>query len=239
MTYVEGFVAAVPNQNKEAFRAQAEELAPLFKECGVVRQVECWGDDVPHGKLTDFYSAVQAKEDETIVFAWFEYPDKATRLAAQEKMRSDPRMQPRDDNPFDGKRMIFGGFAPIVDVAAGGAANYVDGYVLPVPEEKKDAYLAMARKASGKFIEFGAVRVMEAWGDDVPDGQVTDYRRAVKAEPGEGIVYSWVEWPDKATRDKGWERMMADPEMGPDMDMPFDGKRMFWGGFVPLIDTAA
>ena len=154
-------------------------------------------------------------------------------------MRTDPRMQPREDNPFDGKRMIFGGFDTIVDARADGATNYVDGYVLPVPEDRKDAYLAMAQKASGKFREYGAVRVVEAWGDDLPEGQVTDYQRAVKAEPGEGIIYSWVEWPDKETRDKGWERMMSDPDMQPDGEMPFDGKRMFWGGFRPLVDTAA
>jgi uncharacterized protein YbaA (DUF1428 family) len=236
MTYVEGFVLAVPAENKEAFRRQAADLAPLFKECGVRRQVECWGDDVPHGKLTDFYGAVQAKEDETIVFAWFEYPDKATREAANEKMRTDPRMQPTGDSPFDGQRMIFGGFDAIVDERAGGATGYVDGYLLPVPEGKKDAYRAMAQQAAGKFREFGAVRVVEAWGDDVPEGQVTDYQRAVKAEDGEGIIYSYVEWPDKATRDKGWERMMSDPDMQPDGDIPFDGKRMFWGGFRPIID---
>ena len=240
MTYIEGFVLAVPAGNREAFRSQAAGLAPLLKECGVRRQVECWGDDVPRGKLTDFYGAVQAKEDETVVFAWFEYPDKATRDAANEKMRTDPRMQPTGDAPFDGKRMIFGGFDSIVDERADGTSSYVDGYVLPVPEGKKDAYRAMASKAAGKFRDYGAVRVVEAWGDDVPEGQVTDYQRAVKAEAGEGIIFSWVEWPDKETRDKGWEKMMSDPDMQPpEGGMPFDGKRMFWGGFRPVIDTAA
>ena len=81
--------------------------------------------------------------------------------------------------------------------------------------------------------------MVEAWGDDVPEGKVTDYQRAVKAEDGEGIIFSWVEWPDKETRDKGWEKMMSDPGMQPDGEMPFDGKRMFWGGFRPLVDTAA
>ena len=239
MTYVEGFVAAVPNENKEAFREQAAGLAPLFRECGVQRQVECWGDDVPRGKLTDFYGAVQAKEDETVVFAWFEYPDKATRDAANEKMRTDPRMQPTGDSPFDGKRMIFGGFDAIVDERADGATGYVDGYLLPVPEGKKEAYRALAQKVAGKFTDYGAVRVVEAWGDDVPEGKVTDYQRAVKAQDGEGIIYSYVEWPDKETRDKGWASLMADPDMQGDHEMPFDGKRMFWGGFRPLVDTAA
>ncbi|MGE0179533.1 MAG: DUF1428 domain-containing protein [Sphingomonas sp.] len=132
--------------------------------------------------------------------------------------------------------MIYGGFQSIVDERQDGTTGYVDGYLLPVPEDRKEDYRAMAAKAAGKFKDYGAVRVVEAWGDDVPEGKVTDYQRAVKAEAGEGIIYSYVEWPDKETRDKGWERMMADPDMQPDGDMPFDGKRMFWGGFRPIID---
>jgi len=237
MTYVEGFVVAVPTEKKEAYRQHAAEALPLFKEFGVKRMVESWGDDVPHGKVTDFYGAVQAKEDETIVFSWFEYPDRAARDAANEKMMSDPRMQNMGDNmPFDGKRMIIGGFDSIVDERGEGETGYVDGYLLPVPEGKKEAYRAMAQKAAGKFKSYGAVRVVEAWGDDVPEGKVTDYQRAVKAEDGEGIIYSYVEWPDKETRDKGWETMMSDPDMQPDGEMPFDGQRMFWGGFRPMID---
>jgi len=239
MTYVEGFVAAVPTENKEVYRKHAAEALPLFKEFGVRRMVENWGDDVPKGKVTDFYGAVQAKDDETIVFSWFEYPDKATRDAASEKMMNDPRMKDMmgEAMPFDAKRMIYGGFDSIVDERAEGATGYVDGYLLPVPEGKKEDYRAMAQKAAGKFKEYGAVRVVEAWGDDVPEGKVTDYQRAVKAEDGEGIIYSYVEWPDKETRDAGWQKMMSDPDMQPDGDMPFDGKRMFWGGFRPIIDA--
>lgn len=117
MTYVEGFVAAVPTANKDAYTRHAQEALPLFKEYGVTRMVENWGDDVPRGKLTDFYGAVQAKDDETIVFSWFEYPDKATRDAAGKKMMADPRMEQMGANmPFDGKRMIFGGFTPVVEL---------------------------------------------------------------------------------------------------------------------------
>lgn len=93
MTYVEGFVVAVPTANKEAYRKHAAEAAPLFKEFGVARMVECWGDDVPDGKVNDFKGAVQAKPDETVVFSWFEYPDKATRDAANEKMMSAPPIE--------------------------------------------------------------------------------------------------------------------------------------------------
>lgn len=240
MTYVEGFVAAVPTANKEAYRKHATDAVPLFKEFGATRMVEAWGDDVPDGKVTDFKGSVQAKDDETVVFSWLEYPDKATRDAANEKIRNDPRMKDMGASmPFDGQRMIFGGFDSFVDEAAGQRGGYVDGFVLPVPDGKKAAYNDMASKAAANFKKYGAVRVVEAWGDDVPDGKVTDFKRSVKAEPGENVVYSWIEWPDKETRDAGWKQMMEDPDMKPPEDMPFDGMRMFWGGFRPLLDTEA
>ncbi|MDC0713992.1 DUF1428 family protein [Stigmatella sp. ncwal1] len=117
MKYVEGFVAAVPAANKEKYRQHAAEAATLFKEFGVTRMVECWGDDVPEGKLTDFRRAVKAEEGEVVVFSWFEYPSKEARDAANERMHNDPRMKAMGSQmPFDGKRMIFGGFVPILDV---------------------------------------------------------------------------------------------------------------------------
>jgi uncharacterized protein YbaA (DUF1428 family) len=244
MTYVEGFVAAVPTANKDEYLKHAKEAWGLIREGGVVRMVESWGDDVPKGTTTDFYGAVQARDDETVVFSWFEYPDKAARDAANAKMMADPRMEEMSKSmPFDGKRMIYGGFDAFVDERAEGragpsttlGAGYVDGYILPVPAAKRDAYAAMAREMAGKFRDWGALRVVEAWGDDVPDGKVTDYKRAVKAADGEGVVYSYVEWPDKAARDAAWAKMMADESMK-DQEMPFDGKRMFWGGFQPILD---
>src|SRR5687768_18414036 len=93
MPYIEGFVVAVPTANMDAYRKHAAEAAPIFREFGVTRMVEAWGDDVPHGKTTDFYGAVQAKDDESVVFSWFEYPSRAARDAANEKMMSDPRMK--------------------------------------------------------------------------------------------------------------------------------------------------
>jgi uncharacterized protein YbaA (DUF1428 family) len=239
MTYVDGFVLAVPTANKEEYRQHAAGAAPLFKEFGVKRMVETWGDDVPEGKVTDFRKAVQAKDDETVVFSWFEYADKAARNAANEKMMSDPRMKEMGESmPFDGKRMIMAGFESFVDEQAGGQAGYVDGYVLPVPQEKKDAYRKIAEGFAGKAKELGALRVVEAWGDDVPDGKVTDYKRAVKADDSENVVYSYIEWPDKEARDAAWAKIMDDPDMQPQGEMPFDGKRMFWGGFRPILDTA-
>jgi uncharacterized protein YbaA (DUF1428 family) len=241
MTYVEGFVVAVPTANKDKYREHASAAAPLFKELGATRMVESWADDVPDGKVTDFKKAVQAKEDETVVFSWFEYADRAARDAANQKMMSDPRMEAMGaDMPFDGKRMIMGGFESLIDEGIPGQGGYSDGFILPVPQDKKDAYRAMAQKAAAVFQEYGATRVVEAWGDDVPDGKVTDYRRAVKAQDGENVVYSWIEWPSKQTRDEGWGKVMADPRMQPTEEHKnmFDGQRMFWGGFQPILDTA-
>jgi uncharacterized protein YbaA (DUF1428 family) len=239
MTYVEGFVAAVPAANKEAYRRHAAEASVLFKEFGVTRMVECWGDDVPDGKVTDFKGAVKAKEDEIVVFSWFEYPSKAVREAANEKITSDPRMKEMGAAmPFDGKRMIYGGFAPIVDDAASGAMGYADGMLLAVPVANKETYREMAAKAAMVFKEHGASRVVEAWGDDVPNGKVTDFKGAVKAKSDEAVVYSWIEWPSKEVRDKGWKKIMADSRMQPDRNtMPFDGQRMIYGGFVPILDA--
>jgi uncharacterized protein YbaA (DUF1428 family) len=239
MTYVQGFVTAVPTANKEKYRKQASESATVFKEFGVKRMVEGWGDDVPKGKVTDFQGAVQAKDDETVVFSWMEFPDKATYDAANKKMMEDPRMKKMMENmPFDGKRMIYGGFESIVDEAVGGSSSYADGYLLPVPQGNKEAYRDIATKAAGVLKEYGATRIVEAWGDDVPDGQVTDFKRAVKAKSSENVVFSFVEWPDKATRDAAWPKIMEDERMKPDQDkMPFDGQRMFWGGFSSILDN--
>jgi uncharacterized protein YbaA (DUF1428 family) len=239
MTYVEGFVAAVPAANKEAYRKHAAEAAPLFKEFGATRVVEAWGDDVPDGKVTDFKRAVKAKDDEVVVIGWFEYPSKQVRDAANEKMRSDPRMKDMGASmPFDGQRMIFGGFASFVDDRAAGKMGYADGFLVPVPVDKKDAYRDVATKAAAIFKEHGATRVVEAWGDDVPDGKVTDYKGAVKATGDEKVVYSWIEWPSKEARDAGMKKTMEDPRMQPDMStMPFDGQRMVFGGFRPLLDA--
>lgn len=238
MTYVEGFVTAVPTAKRDAYIAHAKAALPMFKDLGATRMVETWGQDVPAGKVTDFARSVKATDDETVVFSWIEYPDKATRDAANARMMDDPRMEELSkDMPFDGQRMIFGGFAPIVDVAADGTRGYVDGYLVPVTTAKRDAYKVIADMFAAKAKALGAVRIVEAWADDVPDGQVTDFRRAVQARDNETVVFSFVIWPDRATRDAGWDAIMADPEMQPEGEMPFDGPRMIWGGFEPMLDA--
>jgi uncharacterized protein YbaA (DUF1428 family) len=115
MAYIDGFVIAVPTANKQKFIEHAKTFDPVFVEYGATRILECWGDDVPKGKQTDFQRAVQAKDDETVCFSWVEWPDKKTRDSAMEKIMKDPRMDPKDHPmPFDGMRMIFGGFEPVV-----------------------------------------------------------------------------------------------------------------------------
>jgi uncharacterized protein YbaA (DUF1428 family) len=121
MTYIDGFVTAVPNSNRQKFIDHAKLANGAFMDLGATRVLECWGDDVKSGKQTDFRRAVEAKEDETVVFSWIEWPDKKTRDAAMsrmdELMKTDDRMNPeKNPMPFDGKRMIFGGFAPVVEL---------------------------------------------------------------------------------------------------------------------------
>jgi uncharacterized protein YbaA (DUF1428 family) len=238
MTYFEGFIVPVPEANRDAYIKHATDFAPLVQEVGVKRMVEAWDSDVPEGKVTDFRKAVDAKPEEKVVFSFFEYPSKAERDAANEKFRSDPRMQEMGANmPFDGKRMIMGGFDAIVEEGNAGGA-YTDGFVVPVPEAKREDYRQLAAKMAKVFRQHGATRVIEAFGDDVSKGEVTDFYRAVKAEEGEGVVFSFIEWPDKQTRDTAWEKIMSDESLKPEGEMPFSGQRMFWGGFDKIIDTA-
>jgi uncharacterized protein YbaA (DUF1428 family) len=116
MTYVDGFVAAVPTANRETYLAHAETMAPLFKEHGALTVVECWGNDVPEGKLTSFSMAVKRGPDETVVFSWVTWPSKQARDEGWRKMMADPRMQPdKMTMPFDGARLIYGGFEQIIN----------------------------------------------------------------------------------------------------------------------------
>ena len=116
MTYVDGFVAAVPTTNREAYKKHAEAAAVVLKEHGALRVVECWGDDVPDGKITSFPMAVKLKDDETVVFSWIIWPSREVRDQVMQKVMADPRLQP-DTNPmpFDAKRLIYGGFEMIVE----------------------------------------------------------------------------------------------------------------------------
>jgi uncharacterized protein YbaA (DUF1428 family) len=122
--------------------------------------------------------------------------------------------------------------------------SYIDGFVIAVPKANKQKFIDHANNADSMFIEMGAIRVLECWADDVPDGTLTDFRKAVQATEDEDVIFSWIEWPDKETRDKSYAIMMDPDNKDPRMDMeknpmPFDGKRMIWGGFKPVVDMKA
>ena len=239
MAFFNGTVAAVPTANKSKYLDHAVTAWKIFSSYGAVRMVETWGVDVPKGKVTDFYGAVDAKEDEAIVFSWIEWPDRATSDAAWEKMMDDPAMAALDEMPFDGSRLIYGGFAPVYEGGTRDAAGYYQGFLLAVPEKNKLPYVEMADMGWKHFEKYSAIGMIEGWGEYVPKGKATDFYRATKAEDGEVPIFSWVTWPDRATCDaaaKAMEAEMSDYDMS---DMPFDGMRMMWAGFEPLFDSAA
>lgn len=242
MSYIDGFVIAVPTANKQQFIAHANKIDGVFIDHGATRVVECWGADVPKGKTTDFQGAVAAQDDETVAFSWIEWPDKATRDGVMGRMdelgKTDERVDPaKNPMPFDGKRLIYGGFEPIVEQGEEATDSYVQGFVIPVPAGKREDYRKMAEAAWAMFKEYGALRLVEAWGNDVRDGKVTDFRRAVKAEPDEKIVFSFIEWPSREVCDAAHEKLMKDDRMKPPegMEMPFDPKRMIYGGFTRVV----
>ena len=120
--------------------------------------------------------------------------------------------------------------------------SYIDGFVVAVPTAKKQAYIEHARLGDGVFTDLGATRVVECWGDDIPEGKVTDFGKAVQAEADESVVFSWIEWPDKETRDAAMKKMMSDEfkddRMDPDKNpAPFDGSRLIYGGFEPIVQV--
>ena len=114
--------------------------------------------------------------------------------------------------------------------------TYVDGYLVPVKTADREKYTAFAKKWAPYFKNLGALTVVESWGDDVPDGKVTSFPMAIKKETDETVVFSWMTWPSKAARDAAWEKMQNDPNMA-DQEMPFDGKRMIFGGFEMIVEA--
>ncbi|MDX9875613.1 MAG: DUF1428 domain-containing protein [Spongiibacteraceae bacterium] len=115
--------------------------------------------------------------------------------------------------------------------------SYVDGFVLPVPTDKLEAYWEIARKAGEIWMEYGALEYVECVADDVPEGKVTSFPLSVKAEPGETVVFSWIRYASREDRDRIMQQVMSDSrlkDMSPET-MPFDGKRMFWGGFKEAV----
>ncbi len=116
--------------------------------------------------------------------------------------------------------------------------NYVDGFLVPVPTAHRERYIEVARKAAAMFREYGALGVVECWGNDVPEGKVTSFPMAVKLKEDETVVFSWITWPSKEVRDTGMKQFMEDPRMKTEFsDMPFDGQRMIFGGFEVIVQA--
>lgn len=114
--------------------------------------------------------------------------------------------------------------------------SYISGFLVPVPTDRKEDYRKLAADAAEMFRGYGATEIVEAWGEDVRDGKITDFKRAVKAKDNETVVFSWIVWPDRATADAAEKKMMADDTMTPPADAPFDTKRMIFGGFAPIFE---
>jgi uncharacterized protein YbaA (DUF1428 family) len=116
--------------------------------------------------------------------------------------------------------------------------SYIDGCVLAVPTANKDTYKKYAEDMAVIFKEYGALKLVDCWGDDVPAGKTTSFPMAVKCQENETVVFSWVVWSSKEVRDQAWQKIMADPRTQNEAyPMPFDGKRMIYGGFEMLVDA--
>ncbi len=237
MTYVDGFVLAVPDANKEAYRKMASDASKVFRKHGAIGFVENWGVDVPQGKTNCLNSAVMKKDDETVLFSWIIWPDRAARDAGNAAVMADPDLGgPGMEMPFDGMRMIYGGFAHLLGDALV-APGVIDGTVMPVPADKRADYTAAAKKMADLFLAHGATSVVDAWSDDVPEGKVNSFHTAVLKKPGEDIVFSWINWKDQTTRDAGWEKIMADARMAEysPATVGADMGRMIFGTFKPIV----
>ena len=247
MTYIDGFVIAVPTANRQKFIDHATLCDAVILEQGATRILECWQDNVEKGHTTDFFGAVDRKDDESVAFSWIEWPDRESRQKGMERMeaamKTDDRCDPeKNPMPFDGARMIYGGFEPLLDDGAPVSGGYVQGFIVPVPEGNKDMYRQMASAMWDITRDYGASRVVDAWQDDVPAGKQTDFFRSVKAEPGEIVVFAFIEWPSREVCDASHDKIMQDERMktfmeqNPDAKPPFDGKRMVYGAFRPVVE---
>lgn len=237
MTCIQGFICAVPTANRAAFITHARSAVAGFRDLGLEAAAECWGDDVPEGKITSFPLAVKATAEESVVFAWYRWPSKAVLDKVMQGPMDDPRLSPETNPmPFDGKRVIFGTFEPVLELGTPRPGSYIDAFVVPVKRDQREHFTRFARECDPIFMEHGATWIMECWGVDLPEGKLTDFRRAVQAEPDEEVIFSWVQWPDRAARDAGNERIMNDARLA-EKQMPFDGKRLIFGGFQPVVEA--
>lgn len=240
MPYVDGFLLAVHKDKRDAYKALAEKAAKVFKKHGALAVAECWGDDVPEGKTTSIPMAVKIEEGEVPLFSWIVWPSKEARDTGNKKVMNDPELDGDPaDMPFDGMRMMFGGFEVLG--ANDGAAQevptgYVDGFIAAVPKDKRSEFMAFTDAMSKVMADYGVKTAVDCWGDDVPEGRVTSFPMAVKAGEDEVVAFSWMLWPSKDARSEGMAKAMQDPRMAPNsIPMPFDGSRVIHGGFEILM----
>ncbi len=239
MVYISAALIAAPTPGQAPYVAFAREMAPMIRQLGAQRVVDAWGDDVPEGKRTDMRRAVELQPDETPVFSWIEFPDAETAAACMGAMSAPPEEgAPPLEMPFDGSRMIYGGFEPVSERGAGapGAPGaYVDAALFPAPSDAREAYAARAGRLADAILAAGALRCFDGWGAYVPEGKRTDMRRAVALAPGETVALGFIEWPSKAVRDAAWGKLMSDPVFAG--DAVGDMGRAIFGGFAPLVDA--
>ena len=247
MSYIDGLVFAIPTANRSEFIGYAKRSDSFLE--GYTRIVYGWEDELLEGQLTDFRKSVQAKTDESIVFVWVEWPDKATRNFEHRNMQTRLETEANFINeipPFNGRRMISGGFETIIDFETTThnkkkdiTMSYIDGFLFAVKSENKEAFIDYANRANS-LIE-GCTRVVYALEDDLQDGQVTDFRKAVQAKDDEAVVFGWEEWLDKEARNKGHElmaeRMESHETLSKEMP-PFDELRMVFGGFETINEIS-
>lgn len=166
--YFQSVVIPVKTGNKQAFLDMAKKMSSFFAEYGATRSVECWGDDLMEGKITDFKKAVQAIDDETVVLSWDWWPDKATYAEAMKKIMADDRMKPDGSMPFDGRRLIYGAFEACFDTGGGDRFGYLDGMVASVADGNRQKFINQSAKIAKLFQEKGARRVVDGWASTCP-----------------------------------------------------------------------
>lgn len=236
MTYISGYLLTVPDANRTAYMDMAAACWPIFKDYGALLTAECWGVDVPDGELTSFPMAVKREDGETVVFSWILWPDKSAYERCNASIETDERwakMSP-DTIPFDGKRMIWGGFEQ--NFAAGvPSGGLVMGFLRAAPDSNRTDCREWAEESWTILHDYGATGLFEGWGDEVPDGKLTSFPMAVKREGGEAVVFSWVAFPGRAELEAWTTSMETDARQKAmqNREAPWDLRRMMWGTFEP------